>query len=164
VSILPELLAANEKYAATFASGDLPPTPVLKLAIVTCMDSRLDIFKIMGLREGDAHVIRNAGGRATPDTIRSLILSHEVLGTQEFVVIHHTECGMQHVTNEGLRDQLRERGGIEVDELDFLPFTDQAAALREDVAIIRASRFIPDDIPVAGLIYDVKTGRLEHVV
>lgn len=164
MSILPDLLAANARYASTFASGELPPTPVRKLAIVTCMDSRLDIFKMLGLHEGDAHVIRNAGARATPDTIRSLILSHEVLGTREFVVIHHTECGMQRVTNEGLRDQLRERGGMEVDDLDFLPFTDQVAALRHDVDTIRGSRFIPESIPVSGLIYDVKTGRLDHVV
>lgn len=164
MSILPELLAANEKYAVTFDRGDLPSIPVLKLAILTCMDSRLDVFKIMGLREGDAHVIRNAGARATPDTIRSLILSREVLGTREFVVIHHTECGMQHVTNEGLRNQLRARGGIEVDNLDFFPFTDQVQALRDDVNAIRASPFIPESIPISGLIYDVRTGKLKHVM
>jgi carbonic anhydrase len=164
MSMLPELLAANEKYAATFTSGDLPPLPKRKLAIITCMDCRLDVFKMMGLGEGDAHVLRNAGARVTPDVIRSLILSYQVLGTREFVVIHHTECGLKQITNEGVREELRERGGMAVEELDFLPFTDQVAALGEDVRTIRNSHFIPDDIPVAGLIYDVKTGRLEHVV
>ena len=164
MSILPELLASNENYAASFTSGNLPPQPQRKLAIVTCMDCRLDVFKMLGLNEGDAHVLRNAGARATPDTIRSLILSTEVLGTREFIVIHHTECGMQRVTNEELRDQLRERSGMDVDHLDFLPFTDQVAALRDDVHRIRSSPYVPDSIPVSGLIYDVKTGKLEHVV
>lgn len=164
MSILPELLASNERYAASFTSGDLPPQPQRKLAIVTCMDCRLDVFKMLGLNEGDAHVLRNAGARATPDTIRSLILSHQVLGTREFMVIHHTECGMQRVTNEELRDQLREQSGMDVDHLDFLPFTDQVAALRDDVHRIRSSPFVPDSIPVSGLIYDVKTGKLEHLV
>lgn len=164
VSILPELLAANEAYAREFNSGDLPPQPQRKLAIVTCMDCRLDVFKMLGLHEGDAHVMRNAGARVTPDVIRSLILSYQALGTREFMVIHHTECGLKQVTNEGVREQLREQGSIDVDDLDFLTFTDQVTALQEDVETIRASRFIPDDIPVSGLIYDVKTGRLEHVV
>ena len=164
MSILPDLLAANEQYATRFTSGDLPPAPVRKLAILTCMDCRLMPAQMMGLKEGDAHVLRNAGARATPDAIRSLILSYQVLGTQEFLVVHHTECGMQRVTNEDLRDQLREQGGEEVDELDFLPFTDQVQALREDVETIRSSPFIPDTIPVSGLIFDVKTGRLAHIV
>lgn len=164
MSILPDLLAANERYATRFTRGNLPPMPVRRLAILTCMDSRLMPAQMMGLVEGDAHVLRNAGARATPDAIRSLILSHEVLGTKEILVVHHTECGMQRVTNEALRDQLRERGGSEVDDLDFLPFTDQVQALLDDVQTIRSTPFIPDWVPVSGLIYDVKTGKLEHVV
>ena len=164
MTILRDLLAANEAYAGQFAGQDLSARPVRRLAILTCMDCRLMPAQMMGLKEGDAHVLRNAGARATPDAIRSLILSYEVLGTREILVVHHTECGMQQVTNEGLREQLRERAGSEVEDLDFLPFTDQVAALRDDVETIRSSSFIPDSVPVSGLIYDVKTGRLEHVV
>lgn len=163
MSILPELLAANEEYAAGFTNGDLSPRPVRRLAILTCMDCRIVPFKMLGLSEGDAHVIRNAGARATPDAIRSLILSHKVLGTCEFIVIHHTGCGMQRVTNEELWADLQNSYGVDANGLDFLPITDPLQSLRDDVATIHNSPFIPDSIPVTGLIFDVTTGRLERV-
>ena len=162
--LLSELLAANEHHALSFSQADLPRLPTRKLAILTCMDSRIFPYKMLGLNEGDAHVIRNAGARVTPDVIRSLIISHNVLGTREIVIIHHTECGMQRMTNDALRMGLHKTYGLEPEELDFLLFTDQPQTLRDDIATLRASPFIPDWIPVAGLIYDVKTGRLEQVV
>ena len=163
MSVVPELLAANERYAASFAKGDLPMPPGRRVAILTCMDARLDPARALGLEEGDAHVIRNAGGRASPDALRSLIISQQLLGTQEVVVIHHTDCGMLTFTNEELRGLCRERFGAEPHGLDFLPFADLAESVREDVATIRASPFIPDEMPVVGFIYDVRSGRLEAV-
>ena len=163
MSVVPELLAANERYAAGFAQGDLPSPPARRVAILTCMDARLDPAKFLGLAEGDAHVIRNAGGRASADALRSLIISQQLLGTNEVVVIHHTDCGMQTFTNEQLRAQCRERFGQEPRDLDFLPFADLAQSVREDVATIRASPFIPDEVLVSGFIYDVRSGRLAAV-
>ena len=163
MSVVPELLAANERYAAGFAKGDLPMPPGRRVAILTCMDARLDPAKFLGLAEGDAHVIRNAGGRASPDALRSLIISQQLLGTREVVVIHHTDCGMLTFTNEELRGLCRERFGEEPHDLDFLPFSDLAESVREDVATIRASAFIPDEVPVSGFIYDVRSGRLAAV-
>src|SRR5215211_3120788 len=124
------------------------------------MDARIDPANVLGLTEGDAHVIRNAGGRASDDALRSLAISHELLGTREVVVIHHTDCGMLTFTNEELRAECRERFGEEPRELDFLPFADLEQSVREDVATIRAAPFIPDEVPVSGFIYDVRSGRL----
>ncbi len=163
MSVVPELLTANARYAATFAQGDLPMPPARRVAILTCMDARLDPAKALGLEEGDAHVLRNAGGRASPDALRSLIISQQLLGTREVVVIHHTDCGMLTFTNEELRAQCRDRFGQEPRDLDFLPFADVAQSVREDVTAIRASPFIPGEVPVVGFIYDVRSGRLEAV-
>ena len=163
MAVTDELLAANERYAAQFAKGDLPLPPARRAAVLVCMDARIDPAKALGLQEGDAHVIRNAGGRASDDALRSLAISHKLLGTQEFVVIHHTNCGMQTFTNEQLRDQLRRDLGADAAEIDFLPFSDLEESVREDVRRIRASPLIPDAIPVRGFVYDVRTGRLTEV-
>lgn len=163
MSVLPELLNANEQYAATFTKGDLPMPPARNLVVLTCMDARLDPEKFLGLEEGDAHVIRNAGGRATEDVLRSLAISQQLLGTTEVVIIHHTDCGMLTFTNEQLRDVLAERLGIDAGGVDFLPFTDLEQSVRDDVSAVRDSALIPGGITVSGLVYDVNTGRLTQV-
>jgi len=161
MSVADEFLQADERYAATFHKGDLPMPPARHLAVVACMDARLDPAKFLGLKEGDAHVIRNAGGRAA-DAIRSLVISQQLLGTREVAVIHHTDCGMLTFTQEQLHQKLHDDLGVHAD-LEFLPFTDLEQSVRDDVAIIRDSPLLLKDAPVRGFIYDVKTGRLDEV-
>ncbi len=161
--VLRELLAANEGYASGFTKGKLPMPPARHVAVLTCMDARLDPAKFLGLAEGDAHVIRNAGGRASPDAIRSLIISHKLLGTREFLVIHHSDCGMLTFTNDQLRERLRREHNADASAIDFLPFTDLDESVRQDVRTIRSTPFIPKDIPVNGFVYDVRTGRLREI-
>ncbi len=161
--VLPELLAANERYAADFTKGDLPMPPGRQVAVLVCMDARLHPEKFLGLDEGDAHVIRNAGGRASDDALRSLIISYKLLGTREFVVIHHTDCGMLTFTSDQLRDMLRKDLNADASGIDFLPFSDLDESVRQDVQTIRSSPLIPDDIPVTGFVFDVKSGRLREV-
>lgn len=163
MSVLPGLLAANERYASQFTQGDLPMPPGRRVAVLTCMDARLLPAKFLGLEEGDAHVIRNAGGRASDDALRSLIISYKLLGTREFVVIHHTDCGMLTFDNDQLREQLRRDLGADASGIDFLPFSDLEESVRQDVQTIRKSPLIPDEIPVRGYIFDVRTGRLGEV-
>jgi carbonic anhydrase len=164
--VVPEFLAANEQYASHFDKGDLPLPPGRKVAVLVCMDARIDPAKALGLEEGDAHVIRNAGGRAA-DALRSLAISHELLGTREIVVIHHTDCGMLTFSNDDIRQKLGGDLGPEAgkiaSQIDFLPFRDLDQSVREDVDAIQASPLIPDDIPVSGFVYDVHTGRLKPV-
>lgn len=162
MAILDELRAANATYADGFTKGDLPMPPGRKFAVVACMDARLDPAKALGLQEGDAHVIRNAGGRAV-DAIRSLVISQRLLGTEEVIVIHHTDCGMLTFDNDTLRGIVRERLGADASDIDFLPFSDVEQSVREDVALIRSSPFIPEEIPVTGFVYDVKTGKIQEV-
>ena len=159
-----ELLEANTTYAAGFTKADLTAPPTRRVAILICMDARIDPARALGLEEGDAHVIRNAGGVASDDAIRSLVISYKLLGTREFVVVHHTDCGMLNFTNDQLRDQLERDLGTDVSDIDFLPFSDLDQSVREDVATIRSSPLIPEDIVVRGLVYDVKTGGLREVV
>jgi carbonic anhydrase len=154
-------LKANERYAASFAKGHLPMPPSRHVAVVACMDARLDPARVLGLEEGDAHVIRNAGGRAA-DAIRSLIISQQLLGTREVVVIHHTDCGMLTFTDAQLRQKVRDELGAETDTA-FLSFSDVDQSVRDDVAAIRESRLLLKGVPVAGFVYDVKTGRLRKV-
>lgn len=163
MSALSELLDANARYAASFTKGNLPTPPARKVAILTCMDARLDPAKFLGLQEGDAHVIRNAGGRPDESAIRSLVISYKLLGTREFLVIHHVGCGMLSFTNEDLRRQLREDLGADASKIDFLPFSDLDESVRTDVATLRASPLIPKDIPVTGFVYDVHSGKLREV-
>jgi carbonic anhydrase len=166
MAVVPEFLAANEQYATSFQKGDLPLPPGRKVAVLVCMDARIDPAKALGLEEGDAHVIRNAGGRAA-DALRSLAISHELLGTREIVVIHHTDCGMLTFSNDDIRQKIEGDLGPEAakaaSNIDFLPFGDLDQGVRDDVASIQASPLIPKDIPVSGFVYDVHTGRLNPV-
>jgi len=164
MTVTDEFLEANANYAATFTKGQLPMPPARKTAVLVCMDARIDPAKALGLEEGDAHVIRNAGGRASDDAIRSLIISNELLGTREFVVIHHTDCGMLTFTNEQLREKLHDELGVDASTIDFLPFSDVAQSVRDDLATLRSSPLLPKDIPVRGFFYDVANGRLTEVV
>ena len=180
--VLQEVLAANQIYSAEFGDkAKLPMPPARRFAILTCMDARLDPAKFAGLAEGDAHVIRNAGGRASDDAIRSLVISHKLLGTKEWFVIHHTDCGMETFTDEIMRDLLRQSldtatidengwrdvgqgpGSAEGDFIDWLTIADLAESVRTDVARIKSHPLVPESIPVHGYIYDAKTGRLVEV-
>jgi len=163
MSELPAILEANAGYAASFAKGDLPMPPARHFAVLTCMDARLDPAQALGLAEGDAHVVRNAGGRASDDAIRSLVISQQLLGTREVVVIHHTDCGMLTFTNGDLRDKLARELGADASGVDFLPFSDVEESVRQDVATIRSSPLVPAEVPVRGFVYDVRTGRLSEV-
>jgi carbonic anhydrase len=159
-----EFLAANASYARTFEKGDRPMPPARKVAVLTCMDARLHPEQFLGLDIGDAHVIRNAGGRASDDALRSLVISERLLGTTEIVVIHHTDCGMLTFSNADLAAKIQSDLGVEVGERDFLPFTNLEQSVRDDVAILRESPLIPRDIPISGAIYDVRNGTLQEVV
>jgi carbonic anhydrase len=182
MSVLSEVLSANEEYAASFgAKGELALPPARGFAILTCMDARLDPAKYAGLAEGDAHVIRNAGGRASDDAIRSLVISYKLLGTKEWFVIHHTNCGMEFFTDEVIRGLLANSletaalgpdgftdvgtgpGSAEARYVDWLTIGDQAQSVTDDVARIRSSPLVPGNIPVYGYIYDVTSGRLVEV-
>src|SRR5262245_6510228 len=161
--VLNELLEANNQFAEGFEKGHLPMPPARQVAILACMDARLHPETFLGLDIGDAHVIRNAGGRASDDAIRSLIISSKLLGTREFVVIHHTDCGMLTFTSQELQQRLTEETGAEA-RIEFLTFADLEESVVEDVLRIKESPFVADDIPVSGFVYDVRTGRLEEVV
>lgn len=162
-----DLLTANKAYAASFTEGTLPMPPARKLAVVACMDARLDPLPFLGLRLGDIHVIRNAGGRVTEDVIRSLAISERLLGTDAIVVVHHTDCGMLTFSNSDIRQKIQadlgEAAYGQATKIDFLPFADIAQSVRDDVAAIKASPLIPDTVPVHGFIYDVHTGQLAPV-
>ena len=163
MSELPAILEANRRYAAGFTKGDLPMPPARRLAVLTCMDARIDPAQALGLAEGDAHVVRNAGGRASDDALRSLVISQQLLGTREVLVVHHTDCGMLTFSNEQLRAKLAQDLGADAATVDFLPFADLEESVRQDVATIRASPLVPPDITVRGFVYDVRTGRLREV-
>lgn len=157
-----ELLKANAEYARTFDRGDLPMPPARRLAIVTCMDARIIPSSQFGLEEGDAHVIRNAGGRVQ-DALRSLVISQRLLGTNEIAVIHHTDCGMATFTNRDLYAKVKQDLGADASHIDFLPFADLEESVREDVAFLQSSPLLSGDVLIRGFIYDVKTGRLNEV-
>jgi carbonic anhydrase len=160
MSEVQEFQKANDAYASSFSKGDLPMPPARHVAVLTCMDARLHPARFLGLELGDAHVIRNAGGRASDDAIRSLTISEQLLGTTEVVVIHHTDCGMLTFSNEDLRKKLKQELNADAEHIDFLPFKDLEKSVRDDVATIKNSPFIPKNIEVSGFIYDVRSGRL----
>jgi carbonic anhydrase len=180
-TVLNEVLAANQTYASSFGDKDkLAMPPSRQFAILTCMDARLDPAKYAGLAEGDAHVIRNAGGRASDDAIRSLVISYKLLGTREWFVIHHTDCGMETFTDEVMRKLLRSSlkaasvdasgwhdagggGSAEGEHISWLAISNQAQSVLEDVQRIRAHPLVPGNIPIYGYIYDVKSGKLIEV-
>jgi carbonic anhydrase len=164
MSTFDEFLAANQAYANSFDRGDLPMPPSRRVAILTCMDARLHPEKFLGLDVGDAHIIRNAGGRASHDALRSLVISQRLLGTNEIVVIHHTDCGMVTFQNADLVAKIQTDLGADATGWDFLAFSDLEASVREDVQTLRASPFIPRNIPISGAIYDVRSGQLQEVV
>ena len=162
MSVTDRLLENNEAYARSFEKGGLPLPPAKRVAVLACMDARLDVHKILGLAEGDAHVIRNAGGAATDDAIRSLVISQRLLGTQEIVLIHHTDCGMLTFTDDAVKRQIEADTGIRpAFALEAFPDLDED--VRQSIARIKASPFIPNKTSVRGFVYDVKTGRLNEV-
>ncbi|KAL4964057.1 beta-class carbonic anhydrase [Aspergillus stella-maris] len=161
MSAAKEFEAANARYAASFTKGDLQLPPQRKVAIVACMDARLDTARALGLEEGDAHVIRNAGGRVT-DALRSLVISQQLLGTREIVIVHHTDCGMLTFTDEVIRNKIREELGQNADHIAFLPFADLRQSVLEDVRLVKDSPLILD-VPVTGYIYEVESGKIVKV-
>src|ERR671929_1435568 len=158
-----QLLAANEAYASGFTKGDLPAPPGRRFAVVTCMDARLDPARFLGLEEGDAHVIRNAGGLVTDDALRSLVISHWLLGTQEALVIAHTGCGMLTFTNDDLRRKLADEAGADASGVDFQPFSDLEESVRGSIRKIAESPLLPDSFSASGFVYEVTSGRLRQV-
>jgi carbonic anhydrase len=159
-----DLLKANEAFAASFDKGDLEIVPAKPVLVLTCIDARLDPARMLGLDIGDAHVVRNAGGRATDDAIRSATISSWLLGTREFVVIHHTNCGMTLFTDDVLHGRIRDETGIDVSDQEYLSFTDPEESLRDDVARLRDVKTFPQDVSVSGYLYDVRDGTLREVV
>ncbi|KPM46494.1 hypothetical protein AK830_g195 [Neonectria ditissima] len=160
-SVVPEFEAANHKYAAHFNEGNLPLPPGRKVAVVACMDARLDPAKVLGLQEGDAHVIRNAGGR-TIDAVRSLVISQQLLGTREIVIIHHTDCGMLTFSDAEIKTKIRHELKEDADHIAFLPFGDIKQSILDDIAVLKKNPLVLD-VPITGYIYDVKTGEIAKV-
>ena len=164
MSELAKMLQANDGFAETFDRGDLEIPPSRGVVILTCIDARIDPAKMLGLDIGDAHVVRNAGGRASDDAIRSITISSWLLGTREFAVIHHTDCGMTMFTDDVLRDKIRDEKGVDVGETDYLTFQDLDTSVRDDVERIRGVEALPDGVSVSGYVYDVRTGRIREAV
>jgi carbonic anhydrase len=163
MSATDELLANNERYAADFDKGDLPLPPAKKVAVVACMDARLVLSRVLGLDEGDAHVIRNAGGVITDDEIRSLAISQHLLGTEEIILIHHTDCGMLTFTDEQFKAQLEEATG-ERPRWESGAFSDLEGDVRQSVERVSSSPFIARKDSIRGFVYEVESGRLREVV
>ena len=162
MSLTDDLLANNADYVSSFDKGDLPLPPATKTAIVACMDARLNVYGALGLSEGDAHVIRNAGGVVTDDAIRSLAISQRLLGTEEIILIHHTDCGMLTFTDDDFKRSIEEDTGIRP-EWAAEAFPDLDGDVRQSIARIQASPFIPRKGSVRGFVYEVETGRLREV-
>jgi carbonic anhydrase len=162
MSVTDELIQNNESYASSFTKGDLAMPPAKKTIVVTCMDARLVPTRFLGLEEGDAHVIRNAGGRVQ-DALRSIVISEQLLGTNEVLVIHHTDCGMLTFKNEDLYGVVKENLGADASDIDFLPFPDLEQSVRDDVEFLKSSPLVPDDVSIRGFVYDVKSGKVSEV-
>jgi carbonic anhydrase len=162
MSVTDELIANNEQYAANFDKGDLPLPPAKGVAVVACMDARLNVYGILGLEEGEAHVIRNAGGVVTDDEIRSLAISQRLLGTSEIILIHHTDCGMLTFSDDEFKRQIQDDTGVKP-EWAAEAFPDLDEDVRQSIARIKASPFIPNTDAVRGFVYEVESGRLREV-
>jgi carbonic anhydrase len=158
------IVPANKQYAETFDRSKLAMPPAKKLAVVACMDARLTVEEVLGLKTGDAHIIRNAGGIVTDDVLRSLIISQRLLGTREILVINHTDCGMLTFKDEDLRQRLKQETGADASHLHFHAFPNLEENVRAQVKKIKDSPFILKDVPVHGLIYHVENGQLQEVV
>lgn len=163
MDMVKQLLENNRRYAKSFRLGGLPIAPAKKLAVVACMDARLDVQDMLGLRAGDAHIIRNAGGLVTDDALRSLILSAHLLGTRMVFVIEHTDCGMVRFTDEELRQRLQQSTGFDAGSLQFFTFRNLEENVVEQLRRLRESPFLPREMEARGFIYDVRTGRLSEV-
>jgi carbonic anhydrase len=162
MSVTDQLLQNNESYAKSFTKGDLPMPPAKHVAVLACMDARLDVHKILGLEVGEAHIIRNAGGVATDDAIRSLVISQRLLGTNEIILIHHTDCGMLTFTDDDVKGKIQAEVGIRP-HFALEAFADLEDDVKQSIARIQASPFIPNKASVRGFVYDVKSGRLDEV-
>jgi carbonic anhydrase len=162
MSVTDELIRNNEHYARSFKKGDLAMPPSRRVAVLACMDARLDTHEILGLEEGEAHVIRNAGGVATDDAIRSLVISQRLLGTQEIILIHHTDCGMLTFKDDDVKGKIESEVGIRP-AFALEAFASPEGDVKQSIARIQASPFIPNKSSVRGFVYDVKTGRLNEV-
>ena len=163
MSYFEQFMQANQAYVALHGQLNLPIKPKTRVAIVTCMDSRLHVAQALGLALGDAHILRNAGGRVTDDMIRSLVISQQQMGTREIVVLHHTDCGAETFQNEEFQEHLKAELGVDVSGQDFLPFQDVEESVREDMRLLQESPLIPDDVVISGAVYDVDTGRMTVV-
>jgi carbonic anhydrase len=162
MAVTDELLRNNESYAKSFTKGNLPLPPAKHVAVLACMDARLDVHKILGLQEGEAHVIRNAGGVATDDAIRSLVISQRLLGTNEIILIHHTDCGMLTFKDDEVKSKIEAEVGIRP-QFALEAFGNLEADVKQSIARIEASPFIPNKTSVRGFVYDVRSGRLNEV-
>jgi len=162
MSVIDEFLKANKSYVSAFSKGDLPMPPGRKVAVLACMDARLDPARVLGLEEGDAHVIRNAGGVASDDAIRSLVISQRLLGTKDIVLIHHTDCGMLTFRDDEVKDQIYADTGLRP-SFALEAFADESEDVRHSIRRIQASPFIPHRTSVRGFVYDVRTGQLNEV-
>jgi carbonic anhydrase len=162
MSVTDELLTNNQGYAGSFDKGELPMPPGRKVTVLACMDARLNIYGMLGLSEGDAHVIRNAGGVVTDDAIRSLLISQELLGTEEIILIHHTDCGMLTFSDDDVKAQVQARCGVKP-PFALEAFADLDDDVRQSIARIKASPFIPRKDGIRGFVYEVQTGRLREV-
>ncbi len=161
-----QIINANIRYSETYGvNSKLPIAPARKLAILTCMDSRMDIFSLAGLKLGDAHIIRNAGGRASDDAIRSLVISNQLVGTNEWIVIHHTDCGLEATNNEKMGKRLRESlKTAEGDFINWMTITDRIKSIKDDVNRLRSHPLVPGNVSISGFLFDVRTGLLSEVI
>ena len=164
MSYFENFLKANQAYVELHGELHLSIKPKTKVAIVTCMDSRLHVAPALGLALGDAHILRNAGGRVTEDMIRSLVISQQQMGTREIVVLHHTDCGAQTFQNKDFQEHLKRELGVDVSDKDFLPFQDIDESVREDMKLLQESPLIPDDVVISGAVYDVDTGSMRQIL
>ena len=163
MGVFQRFIDRNKEFVKRFRHGDKAMPPAQHVAVLTCMDARIHPEQALGMEIGDGHMIRNAGGRASDDAIRSLVISTTLLGTDEFAVIHHTDCGMLTFTNEDLCKKLSDERGVDASGVDFLPFSDLEQSVRDDVDTIKASPMLPDGIEVTGWVYDVNTGKISPV-